>query len=370
MIKKRKVLQVTGSLRIGGLETVALSYFKYLNKEEFDIDFLVFGNEKGELEYHIEKLGGKVLKLPPPSEGLFNFYLHIRKILKKEGPYDVVHSHPLFISGLVMKAAYDERVPIRIAHAHSARDNLRIPLKKKLYNSIMQYCLRKYSNNFLACSLSAGNYLFGTKFFREKGQILKNGIDLEKFSFDIEIRNKIRNNFNLDKKFVIGNIGRLSDVKNQVFVLEVFSRVKLKHSDTVLIIVGDGPEKEKLIRYAKELQIFDDVLFLGSRDDVNELLQGMDLLLFPSKYEGLGIVILEAQATGLRCLISDIIPNEVDITPLVTRLPLDENPDVWANEVLKYKYQYKRENTACKFIACKYDIGSVIGKIRTIYTKL
>lgn len=288
--------------------------------------------------------------------------------MKKERSYDVDHSHPLFISGLVMKAAYEERVPIRIAHAHSARDNLGIPLKKKLYNSVMQYCLRKYSNNFLACSFSAGNYLFGAKFFGEKGQIINNGVDLERFNFDIAARNKVRNHFNLDKKFVIGHVGRLSDVKNQIFVLEVFSKVKQKYSDSILIIVGDGPNKEELISYAKDLQIFEDVIFLGSRNDVNELLQGMDLLLFPSKYEGLGIVILEAQATGLRCVISDIIPNEVDITSLVSRLSLDENPDVWANEVLKYNYHYKRETPTFKFTENQYDMNGVIRRIRMIYT--
>ncbi len=368
MIIKRKILQVTGSLRMGGVEKVAINYYKYIDKDEFEFDYLVFGDEKGDLEYQVEYLGGRVLRIPHPRKGLIDFYKNIRNILRKEGPYDVVHSHPLFISGLVMKAAYEEKVATRIAHSHSARDNLKVSLKKKVYNVAMKFYLKKYSNIFLACSVSAGNYLFGAKFFGQNGQVINNGIDLEKFNFDISIRNKVRNQLRLDKSFVLGHIGRLSDVKNQTFVLDVFNRVKQNYSDSKLILVGDGPDKRKLIKYAKNLEIYNDVIFLGTREDANELLQAMDLLLFPSKYEGLGIAILEAQVAGLRCVISDIIPKEVDVTSLNSRLSLNDDLNKWADEVLKYNCLYERENKTYDFIKNQYDMDSVMRKIREIYT--
>lgn len=367
MKRKRKILQVTGSLRMGGLETVALSYYKYINKDHFDFAYLVFGSEKGYLESEVEKLGGKVLRVPLPKNGIFKFYYNVRKILKEEGPFDVVHSHPLFISGLIMKAAYKEKIPIRIAHSHSARSNLRTTFAKYAYNTIMRYHLKKYSNFYLACSSTAGRYLFGEYFFEKMGQVIVNGVDLDRYSFDINVRKKVRDQLNLEKKLVIGHVGRLSDVKNQIFVLKIFKRIKLKQLESKLLFIGDGPDKNKLIKLTKEYQLQDDVFFLGSRNNVNELLQGMDVLLFPSKFEGLGIVILEAQATGLRCVISDIIPDEINVTPLITRISLNQNPDEWAEEVLNFKYDNFRESPRTKFIEKQYTMDSVIKRIETIY---
>lgn len=369
-MRKIKVLQVIGSLRVGGAELVALNFYKYIDRTRFSFDYLVYGEEIGKLEDEVYRLGGRVIRISSPKNGYLKFIKNVRKIMQSYGPYDIVHSHPLFNSGFIVKAGYMEKIPIRIAHAHSSRYNEKSSLLKKVYMEFMRYNMRKFSTHLFACSKDAGNYLFGEKWFKEKGYIIKNGIDVEKYVYNESIRNKVRRELQLNGEFLVGNVGRLCDAKNQNFILDIFKKIKENHLDSKLVFVGDGPLKEQLKKRAQKLNIENDVLFLGIRNDVNQLLQGMDVFVFPSKYEGFGIAVVEAQAAGLQCIISNSIPEEVEITNLVDRVSLSANASTWAEKILKYRNGYKRRNMQKELVLKGYDINLTMQKVFDIYNQL
>lgn len=366
-MEKKKVLQVIGSLRVGGAETVAVNYYKYINKSLFEFHYLVYGDDIGGLEEEVYRLGGKVIHIPSPRRSYSEFVKNVRKVLREYGPYDIVHSHPLFNSGIIVKAAYHEKVPKRISHAHSARSNVNVPLAKKFYALFMKYRIRRYSTRLVACSNAAGNYLFDEKYFYKDGCVIKNGIDTEKYLYNGEIRDEVREELVLNGKFVIGHVGRLSDVKNQEFILDIFKIIKNKHENALLMLVGEGETEKQLRLKVERLGLIDDVKFMGSRNDVERLLQVMDVFLFPSKYEGLGIAVIEAQAAGLQCIISDSVPSEVVITNLVDKVSLIQSSQLWAEQVMKYYNGYKRTNTLESLSSNGYDIHEVIKVVEHIY---
>lgn len=368
-MKKIKVLQVVGSLRVGGTETVALNYYKYIDRKKFEFDYLVYGNEQGPLEEEVYKLNGKVLRVCSPKKNLLKFLKDINKILKNNESYDVVHSHPLFNSGWIMKKAYKAKIPIRISHAHSARYNVNNNMIKKLYIYLMKRYMNRYSTNILACSKDAGNYLFGKENFKHRGEVIKNGICVKEYIFNEKVREEIRKDLELKDELIIGHIGRLCDVKNQQFIIELLDKLVKIREDIGLVLVGDGENKEKLLKRVKDLGLERNVKFLGTRNDVNRILQGMDILVFPSKYEGLGIVVVEAQCTGVKCIISDAIPRDVDITNLVSRLPIDQGMDKWIREVVEFNQKNLRRDRSNEIIENGYEIDIIVKEISRIYEK-
>lgn len=366
-MKKIKILQVVGSLKMGGKQKVALNINKYIDDNTFEFDYLVFGNTIGELESEIKELHGNILRIPSPNRNYITFIKNIRSILNKYGPYDVVHSHPLFNSGFIMKAAFLENIPIRIAHSHGARFNERELFLKKIYNFQMRKNIKKFCTHALACSKDAGIYLFGEKWFEENGMIIKNGINLNEFTFNENTRLKLRKEFNLINHYVIGHIGRISEVKNQSFILNLLKKVKEDNYNTKLMLIGDGDKKQELIQKATELDLSNDVLFLGSRNDANLFLNSMDLFLFPSKYEGLGIALIEAQANGLHCITSTEVPEESIVTNIVEKIPLTFDEDSWVKQILSNINNTKRKETFEDLTISGYNIKSTIMKVKKIY---
>lgn len=366
---KMKVMQVVGSLRMGGLELVALNYFKYIDRTKYTFDYLVYGSEIGELEKEVKRLGGNIIRIPKPKKNPLSFFKHLKKVFQDYGPYDVVHSHPLFNSGIVLKAAKSASVPIRISHSHSARQNERHSVMKNVYIKLMKYNLHKYSTHFLACSNEAGNYLFGSNWFSNKGIIMENGINISDYRFNKKKRYEVRKRLSLNDYFVIGNVGRLSNVKNQKYLLDIFKDIKSNDSNVKLLLVGEGMLREELEMKVKELNISEDVIFLGSRNDVSDLLQAMDIFVFPSKSEGFGIAVVEAQASGLPCLISDVIPKDAIATDLVVSLSLESDAKVWSREILKIKDESEesRARTDDSLVSNTNDLPIIIRKIEDIY---
>lgn len=366
-MSKIKILQVVGSLKIGGKQKIAISIQKYLDKTNFQFHYLVFGNEVGELESEVKEMGGEIIRINNPKNNYIKFYNQLNKVLVEKGPYDVVHSHTLFSSGIVMKAAFSKEVPRRISHSHSAVINNRVTIFKSVYKKIMRHFLKLYSTDYIACSISAGSYLYGDKWFHNYGEIFKNGIDLNKYIYNAEERFKIRHGLNIHNNFVIGHVGRLSAVKNQNFIIEVFKEVVKNNDRALLLLIGDGEYRGKLEKSVNKLNLTEKVLFLGSRNDVPILLQGIDLFLFPSKHEGLGIALIEAQAAGVKCITSDTIPEETIMTNLVEKLPLNLGKYKWAERINSYGNSYLRRNTHNEIYRKGYDIMSSVQKIGKLY---
>lgn len=354
-----KVLHVLGSLRVGGLETVATNYYRYINRTKYHFTYLVYENVQDGYEEEILKLGGEIIKLPHKSN--MNLVNNIKMVLREYGPFDIVHSHLYFTSGKVMKAAYDEKVLTRVAHSHTARPVSSI--FKKIYYSNMKGYLKRYATDYIACSSAAGNHLFGKEFFENNGRIIKNSIDSERTNFNKDQRNIIRNQYNYKNKTVLGHVGTLNDVKNQSFLINILSKLDQRF---VLMLVGEGSNKENLINEAKALNVFDRVTFIGRADNVHAYLSAMDMFLFPSLYEGLGLALIEAQAANLPCIISDRIPREAIVNESVDQLQLDERK--WIKAISNFaNIKINRDYVNSNIQKAGYDVKSMMKELEKVY---
>ena len=289
---------VTGSLRVGGLEKVALSCVQYADCDRVKFDFLVFDNESGGYEEKAMALGCRVLRIKGPSSGYYSFYKNVCGIIKENGPYDIVHSHTFFNSGIVLMAAKACGVQKRIAHSHSIKRKGHLGLPKRVYNMIMRKLIVRYATDFCACSEAAGSYLFGKK-VSSRLIIVPNIIDFAKFMFSDSDRRTIRQelNFKLNDK-IVGFVGHLTPVKNPLFIVKIAETFSFR-TDVRFLIVGDGPLRGELEKRINEKNLKDKIILTGIRNDVQRIMSALDLLICPSLNEGLGIVLLEAQANGL-----------------------------------------------------------------------
>lgn len=334
MINKNKVLQIIGNLNIGGAETVAMNLYRYINRDVYEFHYVVYDEIIGDYESEVYALGGMVFHVPHPRKGRVRFMKNLNSIISTKGPYVAVHSHMMFSSGMMVYVASKNKVPIRITHSHTIQNKLNVNIKTLIYEKFMRVMINKNSTACLACSKRAGEYLFGDLKFKNEGQVIPNGVDVKKFSFDLECRREIRKKYMIENEKVIGTVGHLAKVKNQEFLVRIFAKLHDKEHNVRLLIVGEGEEHENLINLINSLGIKPYVIMTGNVDNVHEYLSAMDVFVFPSKYEGLGISIIEAQANGLPCLISENIPEEVFITDLIKSLPF-ENIDEWIQYILK-----------------------------------
>lgn len=363
---KNKVLQVIGILTIGGAETVAMNLFRYINKDKYEFHYIVFGDKIGSCEAEMINIGAKIFRVNPPSSNYFVYCMQLDQIIKENGPYEIVHSHTLFNSGFVMKIAAKNGVKCRVTHSHTTQNKVNGSFILKLYEKVMRYLIIKYSTHYAACSKAAGNYLFGEKLFKREGIIIKNGIDAEKYKFNCDIRRIIRKDLNISDYFVIGYVGHLAAVKNLNFLLDVFNQIHMLNPSSVLLLVGDGNERIKLENKIKEYGLEANVIMTGNIANVNEMLSAMDVFAFPSLFEGLGMALIEAQANGLPCIVSDTVPDDTFITDLIKTISLNNTTEFWADTIINAK----RNNSSIyweKVIKEGYDVSLIGRNIEAIY---
>ncbi len=366
----KKVLIVTSPLRVGGFDVVATNLQSHLDKDRFECTFYIKGEEVGPLEEKAIKSGAKIIHQPDSVKGYFAEYKNLKKVMR-EGNYDVVHSHLMFYSGLVMRAAYKSGVRKRVPHSHMTNPCMenRSYIKRRLfdvYSFIMKLWLRKYSTDLIACGPETGEYLYGKKAFKKRGIILNNGIDLSSYKYNSAVRQEMRREMNLDGKLVVGHVGRLNYVKNHKFLVDVFYEIQKKVPESVLLIVGDGEQRDSIEKKAETLGIADKVVITGIRNDVARLLQGMDVFVFPSLYEGLPVTLIEAQATKLPCLISDSVSRYSKQNENVEFMPLASAPDLWAQKAVSLARE-DRESVSCERVTEAYDINKVAERLGRIY---
>lgn len=358
----KKILQVTASLKIGGLERVAYNYSKYQQNRNIQYIYLVYGKKNGEYEKDLIDMGVDVVHIDEPNNNYIHFIKQVHEVLIKYGPFDAVHSHPSFNSGLVMLAARFAKVPIRITHAHTDRSSIQLGFINKLYNRIMQFLIHKFATAYVAVSRNAGSYLFGKQFFEKNGQIILNGVDQSKFDYSAKIRNKIREELNLKDEILLGHTGTLNNVKNQEFLIDLMVTLKKRPTNNYkLLLVGDGGNRELLETSTQKLSLDKDIMFLGQSDRPEEYLMAMDIFLFPSKFEGLGLSAVEAQISGLPTLISDKVPQEVNASNDCYQLVL--NQDLWIQKIIGINKNDKRTGIYLK----KFDIDHQIRETERLY---
>lgn len=363
-----RILHVLGGLGLGGAESMVMNLYRHMDREKIQFDFVIYENGKLDFYDEIISLGGQVFK-SPHFNGV-NALKYIKfwvKFLNAHQEYGVIHGHVRSTASIYLLIA-SHLGRETIAHSHSTSNGTGI---SALVKKTLQYPIRFISDYQMACSLDAGKWLFGRKVLnRNSFFIIKNAINMETFKFSPAVRAKKRKDLGLEHQFVLCNVGRLVYPKNHEFMLNIYEELIYQCPEAVLVLVGEGELEKVLKQKVKEKGLEKGVLFLGNRSDVSEILCAADIFLFPSRYEGLGIAAVEAQAAGLMTLCSERIPKEVFITPYIQSIPLSEKPEKWIHTIMKYRKGYEHKCYAEKIKQAGYNIDSSADKMQKFYLNL
>lgn len=363
---KKRILVIAASLRIGGAEKVARDIAIHASPGEYEFHYLVFGDEIGGYEAQLIAYGHKVFHLPEPSHSYWQFFRALCSLMQSNH-YQIVHAHNMFNCGFTMLAAWLSGCPIRVSHAHSALEDGH-GFVKNIYEKLMRFLILRCSTDLVACGVKAGERLFGKKTFHKRGQLILNGIDVAAFAYDQDRRNTIRQQLGLGNRFILGHAGHLAEVKNQAFLLDLMPLVLKKQSDTMLLLLGEGDDRPMLEQKIRELHLEEHVVMTGNVTNVSDYLSAMDVFVFPSLFEGMPLSILEVQANGLPCVISNSVPEDVFLTDLIHPLSLDAPKQQWVDAILSARRgdtdHYNRQ-----LRDSEYAVEKAMEKIYRIYQK-
>ncbi|MCI6995618.1 MAG: glycosyltransferase family 1 protein [Eubacterium sp.] len=313
-----------------------MNYYRQIDRTKIQFDFLVHRFNREAYDDEIERLGGKIHRLPKLNPFSNHYKETLGRFFDDHPEYSIIHVHQDCLSSVICKVAKKHNVKVRIAHSHSSSQNKNIKYFIKLY---YKRRIPRYATDLMACSDEAGMWMFGGKDFL----VLNNAIDARKYTYNQTLKEKMREAFDIgDDELLLGHVGRFSPPKNHAFLIDIFYEVQ-KRRKSKLILVGDGKLREGIVRKVRELGIEKQVIFTGLRGDVADLMQSMDMFVFPSVYEGLPLTIIEAQASGLPCFISDKVPIECKKTNLVQQIKLSEGAEKWAEIIVSYNDQNRRD---------------------------
>lgn len=363
MDKSIRIAHIIGKWIGGGVESVVMNYYRSIDRSKIQFDFIC-DDDSTDIPYEeIEKLGGRVI-LIPSYQKVFKYHNKLKKVLK-DGNYKIVHSHINTLSVFSLWAAKSAKVPVRIAHSHSTTNKKE--WKKNLLKQILRPFSKLFATDYMCCSELAGRWLFGNKEY-DKGNVylLNNAIDIDKFAYNEKIRKAKRKELNIkNDTLVVGHVGRFVEQKNHSFLIDIFSEIHKENEKSILLLVGQGPLENKIKEKVKLLGIEDSVKFLGQRDDVNKLYNVMDIFILPSLYEGLGMVLIEAQCASLPCITSTEVPEITKISNKIKYLNLKKNLKIWVKEINNYidNKDRKKSNTECH----NYDITTENTKLVDYY---
>jgi glycosyltransferase involved in cell wall biosynthesis len=364
--KPVKVLHVVGVMNRAGTETMLMNIYRQIDKEKVQFDFVSYSNKEGHYDEEIRNLGGRVITLSN-TQSVKDLY----HVIKQNGPYQALHAHTLFHCGVANIAAILTGIPIRISHAHTTLDK-NDSISRKIYIKLMRMVINMASTKRLACSKGAGKYLFGEKYLRKSSysyfpNVINYGELLNEREEEVS---NFKREVGLEDKLVFGHIGRFIDAKNHLYIIEIFKCLLKKEPNARLLLVGEGDLKQDIENRAKDEGISESIRFVGVRQDIATMLQSMDVFLFPSIYEGLGLVLLEAQAAGVPCIVSESIQPEADVgLDLFSKLNLREGAEVWAEAALSNvgKKEHNRNFIESSFNTNHYSLNQGISKLLKIY---
>lgn len=366
-MKKIRILHVIGTLRIGGAENVAVNLYRNIDKDKYEMDYLVYDEIESKYTEEVRALGGKVLRFPEVLDNRFQITKKLCNIMRENGPYDVVHSHLMFHNGYVMKAAKLVGISCRISHAHSTRSGKNeSSIIWKMYMKSMQKNILKYATKCVACGKEAGYFLYGKENFDKLGTVINNRIDAKKYQYSIEKKQAYRDELNIDSKYTFLMVGHLIPLKNHMFFFKVFKELVKYLEDVKLLVLGEGELKQELIDWVKENELDAKISFTGNVNNVNEYMIASDYLVMPSLYEGLPVTLVEAQAAGLRCFVSKNITDEADFSGLFVKLDIDASINDSKQVVLK-NLHYDREDKYQLVKDKDYDICNFSSWLNAFY---
>lgn len=328
----KRVLQVIGGMNRAGAETMLMNIYRTIDHSKIQFDFVVYKTERQDYEDEIEALGGRVFRITTSNP--LQMTLEIRRILKTKGSYVAIHAHTLLNIAFAMLAPLGMSV-VRVAHSHNTQSSVSESLIYRMYKTITKWIIRTFAQKWLACGEPAGIYLFGKQFL-ERGKVINNSVDAHKFAnVDMQKVDDIRKHYDLDDKLVIGNIGRLEEVKNHAWQIEIAKALKAQGIAFKMLFIGRGPLESHLRETIKHNGLENHILMLGVRTDIPELLRTMDVFLMPSHFEGNPVTLVEAQASGTPCVIADHISDEIDIeVGLCKKCSLEASVSVWTDSII------------------------------------
>lgn len=344
-----RILQCVNDMHRAGLETMLMNYYRNIDRDKIQFDFLTHRPNRSDYDDEIESLGGKMYYAPRLYPQNYPEYFKWMKRFFAEHPeYKVVHSHIDAMSYLPLKAAKTANIPVRIAHSHNTS------IDKDFKYLLKQYFRSKITSvatDYCACGQEAGKFLFGD----EKFSFIPNAIEVDKFLYNEKIRAEKRQELDIQNQFVVGHIGRLSYQKNHKLLIKIFDELQRKLPESLLLLVGVGEKEEEIRNLVCELGLESKVRFLGNRNDVNEIYQAMDVFVMPSFFEGVPVVGVEAQFSDLPCIFSDKVPIEVKFNPKTKFVPLDATIEEWVKSILATQNS-KRSSETKELQNSQYDI--------------
>lgn len=360
-----RILHSVSNMDRAGIETMLMNFYRHMDRESVQFDFLANKQKPGDYDDEIREMGGRIF-VSPGYKNVSRYFGYMTELFKKYPEYKIIHAHNGSLMLYALGCAQMNNIPVRIAHAHATS----IPFDfKNGIKKCMKPMIKYAATDYWGCSNAAGEFYFSKKRWDKKNQLIHNAIDVDKFTFNEEWRSRIRKQYGLGDKFVVGHVGRLTWQKNQKKLLEVFAEFHKMMPKSQLVIVGTGELEAKLKNQAKELGIFDAVTFCGMQTNVNEWYSVFDVFVLSSWYEGLPVVGIEAQAADLPCIFTDKITPEVKVTDRVRFMGLDDDADAWRDAILSFEKK-DRISRFCELKNEGYDIETEAARMQDLYINM
>lgn len=350
---------------VGGIETTVMNYYRNIDRSKLQFDFLLHCKHKSFFEDEIEALGGKIYRVPSyhPSEQI-KYRAALKRFFAEHTEYRVVHSHIGCYGVYVLRAAKRAGVPMRIAHSHTSYKFWK--LNKTLpFRALTRLGLGRQYTHVFACSPEAAEFIAPGKPYT----LMSNAVNVCAFAFNLSERERIRAELGVKDEPIVGHVGRFHPAKNHTFLLDAFAEVLRLEPRAKLLLVGGGALLNDMKSKAERLGIAESLIFAGVRSDTPALLSAMDAFAFPSHYEGFPVSLLEAQCSGLPCVISDTIPQSATVNDNVTALSLTAPARLWAEAIVKCLSEKRRDNSTERITAAGYDIKTNAAKLQDFYTE-
>lgn len=358
-----RILCIIGKLCSGGVESVMYSYYRGLDKEKYQYDFVFHeGSPIEDIPHELKDMGARSFKVPPVSKPI-KYMSEIKRIIKREG-YKIVHSNMNTLSLFSLYVAKTCGVKYRILHNHSTSSG--VEKKRDLIKRVLRPFNLLMTNKPCACSELAAKWMYGERAVEEgKIKVFRNGVDTERFRFNADYRDEIRKEFKVENKRVIGHVGRFMTQKNHLFVIDIFEKYSQRDEDAVLMLVGSGELQAEVKAYVAKKKLSDKVIFTGVRKDVEKLFCAFDVFILPSLYEGLPVVGMEACASGLPLLLADTITRECAVTDSVEFIPIDD-AEVWAERIAE-SFGKDRYSISEQMVNGPYNIKNCVKELENYY---
>lgn len=364
-----RVLQSVSNMDRAGIETMLMNYYRHIDRSEVQFDFIVNKSKPGDYDEEIRRMGGRIFQSPGLNPLHYPAYLRfVKSIAAQDSSIRILHAHNEAMGLYALNGAKYAGIKVRIAHAHNTNiiRDYKWPLKM-----FCKHFLASSATDLWSCGRDAGIYFFGEKNWNERGMILHNAIEIPRFRFEPSVRAQMRARYGLDGKTVLGHVGRFNVQKNHDRILSIFACYLKQHPDSALVLIGEGERMQEVKDKARALGIESAVLFAGLQSNVNDWYQMMDLFLMPSLFEGLPVVGIEAQASGLSCVFSDAVPDEVLLSEHSVQIPLTASDDVWAGQIAQMvRSPFDRVQGEQIVRDAGYDIDIEAKRLQELYLKM